>query len=613
MTRDELDSLIETKCEDVASISYKDEKYEFLENFYSKNSFSKATDFLDVDIINFLQCVYLIRTKVQDVSECLKIKEFMGLFLSFDVSSFKHFANVSEYFYMKRKLDYVIKYLQEKNYKKSQKLLKKIALENDKEREVLERLREVYFTTCDADMVIYFDMLRENYNLTIELMNLLYSYKVAMKVKDDMSFMDLAIIKYYGCGNNYLEKAIKAAVKMSDVNNLLKEISDYISDVDIKEEKLKKENSRMIRNIKVAKDKLDEALSSDLEITDSKEIVRDIKDEEICYGMLSLIYEHNQKFYLALEHEYNTIVLKKKYDYDDLLRKYEIMYDAEALNKISKNSLEDVETMINYFLGIGVDRNLILKVLKNSNLQSILRVKKLLDRSILNYEVIRDNISIFYTDSFLFELVSNNIKLLDSYGISLSLFSDDSELFLDQRLGDNIGILNDYKFLDNLKDASDFSFLSLENLDVKIDKLLELGYEKMLLEDLGLLNYDNYGRLEVLKAIGMLPLEKQQVVRALRGRFFVRSEEIDDFIPSIVSYKEKIDLEDSQEKLSDYIGSLRTYNFNGVLISSVKVSRLLQGGSSLYEALFSNTNLSEDEYNLVITELKAKKMVKREK
>ena len=239
MTREKLESLIEAKYEDVASISYKDWKYEFLENFYSKNSFSKATDFLDVDIIRFLQCVYLIRTKAQDVSECLKIKKIMGLFLSFDVSSFKHFVNVSEYFYMKRKLDYVIKYLQEKNYKKSQKLLKKIALENDKEREVLERLREMYFITCDADVVIYFEMLRDNYNLTIELMRLINSYKVAEQIKKDIPLMDACIASNFGADKNFLDKKVKAAVNMSDVNNLLKEISDYISDVDIKEEKLK--------------------------------------------------------------------------------------------------------------------------------------------------------------------------------------------------------------------------------------------------------------------------------------------------------------------------------------------------------------------------------------
>ena len=47
-----------------------------------------------------------------------------------------------------------------------------------------------------------------------------------------------------------------------------------------------------------------------------------------------------------------------------------------------------------------------------------------------------------------------------------------------------------------------------------------------------------------------------------------------------------------------------SYSINGIIISSNKVKRLLEQGYDIYDALFYNTLLSEDEYSQITENIK---------
>ena len=290
-----------------------------------------------------------------------------------------------------------------------------------------------------------------------------------------------------------------------------------------------------------------------------------------------------------------------------------IEIDLSTIDKIKHNSVEDIKSILSFVSDYNLDNEKIIDILKNANLETVLGVKRYLDSGILNKEFIEDNTDLFYIGSVKFSLFLENVRLIGQYGINPYLFSESVEtLFSNSEiLGKNLEELIRYDLLKSIRTATNYKFLVCDNLSEKIDKLLELGYEKILEEDLELLNSVDYRRLEVLKAMGMGKASKDFLERILKGNFFINDSVLDDYIPSIVSYKKKINLDESLSDLEFFRNSSRTYDFNGVLISSVKVLKLFNNSGDLYDSLFFKTNLSEDEYNLVINCLKDKTFKKQ--
>ena len=135
-----------------------------------------------------------------------------------------------------------------------------------------------------------------------------------------------------------------------------------------------------------------------------------------------------------------------------------------------------------------------------------------------------------------------------------------------------------------------------------IDKLIELGYENYLEEDLNLLNSDKLLRLEALKAFEVEISNKEELDGVLTRKFYIADEDLLDYLPGSIILDNKVDLD--SVNLDDYRDTSRAYNINGTLISINKVNRLLEDGNSIYNAIFSEMRLNKEEYDSIISYLK---------
>jgi hypothetical protein len=210
----------------------------------------------------------------------------------------------------------------------------------------------------------------------------------------------------------------------------------------------------------------------------------------------------------------------------------------------------------------------------------------------------------FYKNSTKHQVYNENLETLNNYNINPSIFFYSINILFGNTilLKRNLELLDEYNLINSLRTTSDYSFLNNDKLFLIIDKLIELGYENYLEEDLNLLNSDKLLRLEALKSFEVEITSKEELDKVLTKRFYIDDEELINYIPNSIALDDKIDLEDI--KLDEYRNSPRTYNINGTLVSAVKVSRLLYRGDSRYNAIFSGMRLNKDEYDGIIECLK---------
>ena len=312
----------------------------------------------------------------------------------------------------------------------------------------------------------------------------------------------------------------------------------------------------------------------------------------------------SEKYYEVLNQEYEHLNKNNKVKYQALLNDYGITNGSQQIERIMNNSLEDVEAILKIVTKFGLTTEQTLRILRNSNLEIVSQIKEYLERGYLSVEFIVNNIDIFYKNSTKYQDYNRSLEILNSYNINPSIFFYSIKILFGntELLKKNLDILNNYYLLNSLKTTSDYSFLEDEELVLKIDKLIELGYEDYLEEDLNLLNSDKLLRLEALKSFEVEITSKEELDKVLTKRFYIDDEELIDYIPNNIDLDDKIDLEDI--KLDEYRNSPRTYNINGTLVSANKVSRLLYRGDSKYNAIFSGMRLNKEEYDGIIECLK---------
>ena len=267
------------------------------------------------------------------------------------------------------------------------------------------------------------------------------------------------------------------------------------------------------------------------------------------------------------------------------------------------NSLEDVETMLKIITKFNINTEQIIKILKNSNVKIVLQIKDYLEKGYLSLDFLTDNIDIFYKNSSKYQIYNTNLETITSYGINPSIFFDSIEMLFiyPNLLKDNIELLSKYNLLNSLKTTDNYYFLRDKDLVLKIDKIIELGYEDYLEEDLNILNSDKLLRIEALKYFEMNIDNKQEFDSILNSKkFFIEDELLKDYIPNKVNLKD----ESYDVNLEDYRNTNRTYKIGNTIISSNKVKRLLKNGYGMHDAIFSELCLSLEDYNEVINNLK---------
>ena len=346
------------------------------------------------------------------------------------------------------------------------------------------------------------------------------------------------------------------------------------------------------------------------EIRDYQSMIKDIPDEDVRLEFLKLVYEHNMEIYEKTMLTYNELAKNSSISFLTLLQGNNISKDEIRLSSVMKNDYDDVVKMLKVLKNMFDDKKLIIKGLETSTLIDILYLKELIDKGVLTKDSIANNISIFSSESSIRRVLNENIESVNEYGLNPSIFCLNPELLLkSEKLDYNLIVLEKYDLVKYLKGQNDYSFLDKEGLMTKIDKFLELGYEKYIKEDITLLNEDNIDRIYVLKSIGVMPETKEELLSYLRSeKFLVADDKLNEYIHNVVSYVKEDFALDIDSIINDYDSTNRTININGVVLSKNRIRRNKVLGS--FQSIITDSILSKDEVDILKAELKKKELIK---
>ena len=602
MTRERITELVDIRKEELTRPYEKDYRYDYCKKYLENNDISRIEDFIDVDIFEYMKCAYYLNGSKWSIEEIDDRFESFRFFLEIsEIDNLHDFIQLTINIDAADNIDEIINYLKEKNIFKAALGVSGLIEEDRSYFKILKDIKKV--DNCkDIDLANYFEFYKEQESNFLQLIVAYMAYRT-MKSEAEYVANELDDLRLKEKEKSLLLK--KVYRDNYDVSRLFKDVNrirTFVDEEERKEKQFVRNNNKELFNIDTALELLDKGLSTD-EVTNAREIVSKIKDLNIKYAVLELISEHNNKYYEKLNNELQHLNKNNKLKYQALLHDYGITNGLHDIERIMNNSLEDVESMLKIISKFNLSVDQTIKVLRNSDLKQVLQIKEFVDKGYLSLEFIIKNNDLFYKNSSKYQAYTNNLEVLYSYNINPSIFFESIGIMFmySNLLKDNLEILNTYNLLNSLKTTSNYKFLTNNNLVLIIDRLIELGYESFLENDLNILNSDKLLRLEALKAFETHIDSKDELDKVLTKRFYIADEELEEFIPNKVELNNKVDLDSIN--LDEYRDGLRTYNINGTLVSINKVNRLLENGNSMYNALFSEMPLSIDEYNGIIKEL----------
>ena len=400
--------------------------------------------------------------------------------------------------------------------------------------------------------------------------------------------------------NKGINKVIKDKFHIDQEKDCFMQISEYQKFITDKMKNSEKNKKKDIKAYEELICNLNKMFTSS-EVTNYDSIVKNIPNDEIRLETLKLIYQHNKLEYENINSTYNELFKNSTVHFLVLFKKYNISKDEIDLNKVMKNDYDTVEELLKLITYFTDDKMTIIAALQTTNIVTCKYLKELKNRGILNSNTFIKYPSVFDSNSTEFKNLDNNIKIVSNYKINPAIFINNPEVLLKTDIGVNLKVLGDYDLLKYIRNNNDYRYLTKSGLDKLIDKILELGFESYLKEDLSLLNEDNWDRIYVLKAIKYEITDKSELLYYLRNStFIIPDKNISNYIPDAVSYYKFDDCDESEVSYDDYLDG-RVYNIGGVLISKNRFIRnsLNNKSDSTLKKLLDGGLYSSEEIELV--------------
>lgn len=351
------------------------------------------------------------------------------------------------------------------------------------------------------------------------------------------------------------------------------------------------------------------------EIKNYELIIHNIDDEELKKAFLKLVWLHNKKAYDEVEQRNKRLNENSLANYLSVLKNNGISKESIDLQKITKNSCEDLDKMLKILNAIVGEKEKLIKIVEMSDLDSVKYFQELKTVGIINSGAFIKYPELFDSNSGYRKSFDKSMEILRENVVNKALFGKSIDVLIDNdNLDSNINVLRYYGLLDRLKTAKKFTFLKKSNLIETIDKVLELGYENLLLEDISLLNENNWDRIYVLKSMGLQPIDKKELIKWLRDdKFFVSDSVLKKYMEDVSEYCDDLDITyeaDFMKIVKDNEMSERTLNFDGIIISKNRVARNLISDdfnvNDLFKAIINNCVLSMEEIETIKSCLKNK-------
>lgn len=363
-----------------------------------------------------------------------------------------------------------------------------------------------------------------------------------------------------------------------------------------------------------------QAINSGNEIKGIGKLLSKIDNANIRQQALKVIYLHNKAIYEKTSIEYQRLIENSSSRYQVLLAKYGISPEDYDVGTVMENSIEDLEQMLNTLSSLGIKMPTdILKFATSSNLETISNYQTLIEKGIITSELLLSHKDLLNPNSKTYESFIRNLALIREKKVNPLSFRDSQEVLTTSHktFSKSVETIYAYELQSQMRTGMNYSFLGVEDLDVSIDTLLELGLESILEEDIEVLNYAaRFNRLKLLKSLNMPVSSKEELLSILTtDKFFVPDSEIESYIYNAVPHKLPTRITALAEakkknpdipKLEEYTETPRTYNVGGVIFSKNKTARNLsmiatagRTADRLLYGLVKDTTLTDEEFERV--------------
>ena len=327
-----------------------------------------------------------------------------------------------------------------------------------------------------------------------------------------------------------LSSSINPMKKIEEGRVLIDIVSNYVKLIEQEEKKYNKKQEKERSILTRIKNKLNEEKKE--EITDYKEYIDGLKDEELIKQILMYIYEKNNKYYERIEQEYQEVQKNSINQYKRVLKKYQITNEKSIIHKIMIKKVEEVEEVLNILKDFPFKEEDKIEILIKGSIESIRFIKESIEKGYLEKEYVLKNKSLFYKESTEKEELLTSWKILDQFHINRMLLKKQIYVLIKNHyLEENLKTLEEYNLLSNLKKAKNLEFLTFPNLKSLIEKWIELDFFEILKEDIDLLNNQKVERLRVYQVLE-ITLNKEEIKKVLSSdKFIIKEEEIDTYLP----------------------------------------------------------------------------------
>lgn len=386
-------------------------------------------------------------------------------------------------------------------------------------------------------------------------------------------------------------------IKINDIISILKEHLIALENSQLEQEK----RSKRVKALKASQNLVTIAMQEPV-ITNYQSIIRQIPIPELKLETLKLIYSHNLNYQEQIEKRYQELTSKKEVQYQEFAKAFDLPTDN--IEDLMKKPLEDLKAMYPLLVSLGVkDQSRQEELLRISTLSRLSGIKILQNKGMISPNFLTENNNLFCEDKKEFEDLTKNIGFLLSLKLRPTIISKHSEILLSDPnvLSENLRQLQEYELPIDWSKNQDISFLTKPNIENKIDRWLELGYETLLEHHLELLNYsrESIKRLEVLKEIRIPLSETKEDLKVILDSptFIIPEQEIDTYIQLVDRKENKKEINPSLEAILKPLESTkRTYQVEGNIFSKRKTLRNLSQEEevtqdTIVKSMITGTNL----------------------
>lgn len=567
--------LKEQECESILNTSSKE--LDFLTRFYKENTFGGIDGMLTMDLTDFITAYIMSYVTNEDRDEAFtyihkSIESIRNIIENTTDEGMDDLINIcnaiSRYGALKQVRDLFADSNRRRSKMKLTTMLSNKCISSD-DLEFLFELSEN--EGCNvAELFNLYCQVEEPFD---DALCMVHDMKA---LRDDYDKFNQAL-EIYGPNSKerkFLVQSFKDDFDITEISKNFRYMRGYYEEISKEFNSRKKTANKELGIYRALEQKIVQAIQKE-EITDVRKLISKINDEEIKLKVLQLVYEHNKDYYEKLLAEYNELSQNSTIHYQRLLKDNDIEIDAQT---IMQNSVQQVKDMLAKLKSVGItDTKVIGEILQITDVEIFNQVITFFMNSTLTSKITTISPMLFNKDSDEYKNLLVNTKMLKEQGINPRNFEATQIIFISEPslVQRNLEFLKAYSFNKSIIKGVDYSFLLNENLLEVLDKMLELGLESFIEEDLSILNYyKNINRIRVIRELNIPITSLDQLKEILTtDQFLLSDEDIMKYVEQIDPSSIKMtDIPDEVMRLKQF-ETTRTYDVNGVILSKNRVQR----------------------------------------